>query len=88
MSYEYLPTNTIDEVDNRTVWVRNSGREKGIMSVMLLADSHDTKCAPFVVFKQPPSRNPNNEQFNRSNQHDFGRYLWDEIQDLQYKTSA
>jgi hypothetical protein len=60
-NFEHLPTDTIDKTGTRTVWVRNSGKEKSRLTAMVLADSREIKRAPFLVFKQPPSRVPATE---------------------------
>lgn len=55
------------------------------MTVMLLADMHGNHRAPFAVFKQPSSRVPETDAFNRKHQNGFGRGLWPDIMPLMPK---
>ncbi|KAL4158987.1 hypothetical protein PRNP1_004760 [Phytophthora ramorum] len=86
LNFEHLPTHTIDETGTRTVWVRNSGKEKSRLTAMVLADSRGIKRAPFLVFKQPPSRVPATEQHNHKEQQGFGRDLWKKVKAMQAST--
>ncbi|KAG4249893.1 hypothetical protein PC116_g2473 [Phytophthora cactorum] len=83
MSYEHLTTHTIDTTGSRTVWVRSCGKDKRRMTVLLLAASSGKRHAPFVLFKQPPSRIPATEAFNHREQLGFGRTVWRSVKPMQ-----
>uniref|UniRef100_H3H8H3 HTH CENPB-type domain-containing protein n=1 Tax=Phytophthora ramorum TaxID=164328 RepID=H3H8H3_PHYRM len=86
LNFEHLPTQTIDETGTRTVWVRNSGKEKCRVTAMLLADSRGLVRAPMLIFKQPPSRVKATELHNKAEQNGWGRDLWKKVRNMQVST--
>uniref|UniRef100_H3H7W1 HTH CENPB-type domain-containing protein n=1 Tax=Phytophthora ramorum TaxID=164328 RepID=H3H7W1_PHYRM len=86
LNFEHLPTQTIDETGTRTVWVRNSGKEKCRVTAMLLADSRGLVRAPMLIFKQPPSRVKATELHNKAEQNGWGRDLWKKMRNMQVST--
>ncbi|ETI42860.1 hypothetical protein L914_11628 [Phytophthora nicotianae] len=83
--FEYLPRKTITTRGEKTVWVECSGKDKERATAMLLADRHDNKRAPFLVFKAGVSRHRHVQEENDSKWHGFGVRLWKEIAPLQAK---
>ncbi|POM71797.1 Hypothetical protein PHPALM_11581, partial [Phytophthora palmivora] len=69
----------------KMVWVKCSGRDKERATVMLLADWHGNKRAPFLVFKSGVSHHNHVQDINDTKRHGFGVRLWHEISQLQHQ---
>ncbi|POM81020.1 Hypothetical protein PHPALM_1068 [Phytophthora palmivora] len=67
--FEYLPRTTIPERGQKTVWVKCSGKDKERATVMLLADWHGNKRAPFHVFKSGVSSHKHGQDINDTKRH-------------------
>ncbi|POM66240.1 Hypothetical protein PHPALM_17937 [Phytophthora palmivora] len=83
--FEYLPRTTITDRGQKTVWVKISGNDKERATVMLLADWHGNKRAPFLVSKSGVSRHKHVQDINETKRHGFGVRLWQEISQLQHQ---
>ncbi|RLN96057.1 hypothetical protein BBJ28_00016560 [Nothophytophthora sp. Chile5] len=81
--FEYIPKKSINNAGAKTVWVWNSGRDKGRLACMLIGNSHGEKRTSFLIIKiQGPKRDEKAEE-NRKERHDLGVRLWKEIKQLQ-----
>jgi len=73
--FELIPRRTVDTTGTRTVWVRCAGADKRRVSVLLLACSGEAKKAPFIVFKEAPSKVPERQMENETLRNGFGACL-------------
>jgi hypothetical protein len=73
--FELISRLTVDTAGTRTVWVRCAGADKRRVSVLLLACSGEAKKAPFIVFKEAPSKVPERQMENETLRNDFGACL-------------
>jgi hypothetical protein len=53
------------------------------VSVLLLACSGGAKKAPFIVFKEAPSKVPERQVENDASRHGFGPRVWGELEGLE-----
>ncbi|KAH9194659.1 hypothetical protein AeNC1_003357, partial [Aphanomyces euteiches] len=85
VNYEYLPTKTIHNKADKTVWIKCAGKTKDRATVMLLADSSGRKYPLFVVLKSTKSRSKEMVQSNLTEWNGFGRQVWKEVSLLNRK---
>lgn len=79
INYENVPSNTIDEIGSKSIWIKSAGKEKERVSLLLLGSSKGDKKTPFVIFKSKPSKIAATAIFNYTNQQGFGANTWKEI---------
>ncbi|KAF0699924.1 Aste57867_9517 [Aphanomyces stellatus] len=82
INYEYVPKKTIDATGAKTVWIKGSGHEKDRITAMLMADSNGVKYPLFLVMKTAESKIAKVVKENLSTRNGFGRYVWDDIEEL------
>ncbi|KAF0684209.1 Aste57867_23795 [Aphanomyces stellatus] len=73
VNYEYLPTKTLNNSGDKTVWVKCGGKSKDRITAMLLADSTGTKHPLFLVLKTAKSKVKEVVQKNNTYRHGFGK---------------
>jgi hypothetical protein len=71
VQFETIPSNTIDLINSKHVWMKSAGKEKERVSCMLLGCSNGTKFPPFV-FKQVQSAIAANNDENIEQRNGFG----------------
>ncbi|RHY26266.1 hypothetical protein DYB32_008122 [Aphanomyces invadans] len=83
INYEYLPTRTINQRGERTVWVRCGGKTKDRETAMVTGDSAGNKYPLFEVLKTAQSKVKAVVQENLTMRHGFGKTVWRQVQPLQ-----
>nr|CCA18205.1 conserved hypothetical protein [Albugo laibachii Nc14] len=74
------------KTEEKTVWVRCSGKEKERATVILLGDSNGGKYPPTVVFKIKRSAFEETAQENLRVRHGFGSKVWKEVRAIEDAT--
>ncbi|RQM19885.1 hypothetical protein B5M09_010712, partial [Aphanomyces astaci] len=80
---KYLPTKTLNEAKENTVWGKRGGKTKDRAMAMLLADSTGAKHPLFLVLKTTKSTVKEVVQENLKKSQEFGKKVWREVLPLQ-----
>ncbi|KAH9099877.1 hypothetical protein Ae201684P_018885 [Aphanomyces euteiches] len=83
VNYEYLPTKTIHQSGDTTVWIKCGGKTKERETAMLLADSTGRKYPLFMVLRTGQSRHKDTVHDNGIHRHGFGKHVWKQVEPLQ-----
>ncbi|RLN59564.1 hypothetical protein BBJ28_00000655 [Nothophytophthora sp. Chile5] len=78
-----MPKTTIAKKGVKTVWVRTNGKDKELMTCMLLGSSFGEKRTPVLVLTMTLSSNPEARAENNRVRHGFDKVLWKEVGRLQ-----
>jgi len=76
-----IPKKTLEDKNQKTIWVRSAVKNKERVSVMLLANSNGEKKRPCIVMKQPVPTTSQALQINKENRNGFGPRVWKDVQD-------
>ncbi|RLN99376.1 hypothetical protein DYB28_009454 [Aphanomyces astaci] len=85
VNYEYLPTKTINDVGEKTSWVKCGGKTKERVTAMVLANSAGTKHPLFLIPRTTKSKVKAVVQENLVERQGFGKRLWESVEPMEAK---
>ncbi|RHZ00520.1 hypothetical protein DYB35_012092 [Aphanomyces astaci] len=83
VNYEYLPTKTINGINEKAVWVKCGGKTKERVTAMVLADTTGAKHPLFLVLRTTKSKFKAVVQDSLKQRQGFGKLLWKSVEPLQ-----
>ncbi|RLN98110.1 hypothetical protein DYB28_002775 [Aphanomyces astaci] len=85
VNYEYLPTKRINDIGEKTVWVKCGGKTKERVTAMVLANSAGTKHPLFLILRTTKSKVKAVVQDNLVERQGFGKRLWESVEPMDAK---